>query len=187
MGALALGGQQLMGQTVMVKSSEAEKNLQWEQAQMMNSQQQMVQQQMGLAGALPGGPCRLHVRNLHVAMAVSVIVPLWGLLFAHVAPLRILVARTPRYHGCFGRSVEVMERETVTEGQKLRLACRTHPEMSWALMMPPLPTGHVSLLPSVWSCCVCVSGGSEAWLPWGPCRRVMYRTSSHRSASSTTW
>lgn len=99
MGALALGGQQLMGQTVMVKSSEAEKNLQWEQAQMMNSQQQMVQQQMGLAGALPGGPCRLHVRNLHVAMAVSVIVPLWGLLLVYSAPLRILVdARTPGYH-----------------------------------------------------------------------------------------
>lgn len=33
MGALALGGQQLMGQTVMVKSSEAEKNLAWEAAQ----------------------------------------------------------------------------------------------------------------------------------------------------------
>ena len=33
MGSLALGGQQLMGQTVMVKSSEAEKNLAWEAAQ----------------------------------------------------------------------------------------------------------------------------------------------------------
>jgi len=31
--ALSLGGQTLMGQTVMVKSSEAEKNLAWEAAQ----------------------------------------------------------------------------------------------------------------------------------------------------------
>lgn len=64
--ALSLAGQTLMGQSVMVKSSEAEKNLAWEAAQ---AQTQQMAQYKALAGLVPGsGPAQLTVRNLHPAL-----------------------------------------------------------------------------------------------------------------------
>ncbi|KAL3132644.1 hypothetical protein ABBQ32_009168 [Trebouxia sp. C0010 RCD-2024] len=64
--AMALTGQFLMGQAVMVKSSEAEKNLAWEAAQ----QQAQAQAQLNAMGAQAGsGPCKLLVTNLNVQLA----------------------------------------------------------------------------------------------------------------------
>lgn len=64
--AMALTGQVLMGQSVMVKSSEAEKNLAWEAAQ----QQAQAQAQLNAMGAQAGsGPCKLLVTNLNVQLA----------------------------------------------------------------------------------------------------------------------
>eukprot|EP00210_Caulerpa_lentillifera_P008014 g7653.t1 len=62
--ALTLTGQLLLGQAVMVKASEAEKNLAWEA-------QQQQQQNQAAAAALLGsnltasGPCKLYVAGLH--------------------------------------------------------------------------------------------------------------------------
>jgi len=62
--ALTLTGQTLLGQPVMVKASEAEKNLAWEA-------QQQQQQNQAAAAALLGtnlsasGPCKLYVAGLH--------------------------------------------------------------------------------------------------------------------------
>ncbi|KAK9865341.1 hypothetical protein WJX84_001809 [Apatococcus fuscideae] len=61
--ALALTGQVLLGQAVMVKSSEAEKNLAWEAAQ---QQSNAMAQMNAMAGMGAGtGPCKLAVNNLH--------------------------------------------------------------------------------------------------------------------------
>lgn len=61
--ALALTGQVLMGQAVMVKASEAEKNLAWEAAQ-------QAQQSQAAAAELSGSaPCKLQVSNLHPNLA----------------------------------------------------------------------------------------------------------------------
>ncbi|CAK0743154.1 hypothetical protein CVIRNUC_001447 [Coccomyxa viridis] len=59
--AMALTGQIVMGQAIMVKSSEAEKNLAWEAAQ---AQSASVAQMSSLATA-GAGPCKLYVKNLH--------------------------------------------------------------------------------------------------------------------------
>ncbi|EIE25597.1 splicing factor, CC1-like protein [Coccomyxa subellipsoidea C-169] len=59
--AMALTGQILMGQAVMVKSSEAEKNLAWEAAQAQNAS--MLQ--MSTIGNAGTGPCKLYIGNLH--------------------------------------------------------------------------------------------------------------------------
>lgn len=59
--AMALTGQILMGQAVMVKSSEAEKNLAWEAAQAQNAS---MLQMSSIANA-GSGPCKLQVSNLH--------------------------------------------------------------------------------------------------------------------------
>ncbi|KAK9823650.1 hypothetical protein WJX72_004426 [[Myrmecia] bisecta] len=63
--ALALTGQMLMGQAVMVKSSEAEKNLAWEANQQQTqalAAMNALMPQMGVGGT---GPCKLLVNNLH--------------------------------------------------------------------------------------------------------------------------
>lgn len=72
--ALSLGGQPLMGQPVMVKMSEAEKNMAWEAAQAAKKQaaqmSAMADQMAGFPTAMPGGmsgggmPGRLLVSNL---------------------------------------------------------------------------------------------------------------------------
>mmetsp|Transcript_19465 Transcript_19465/g.37288 ORF Transcript_19465/g.37288 Transcript_19465/m.37288 type:complete len:572 (-) Transcript_19465:848-2563(-) len=64
-GALALTGQMLKGQVVMVKASEAEKNLAWEAAQQAKTTPAgaMPTAFAGLTGSL--GPCKLQVLNLH--------------------------------------------------------------------------------------------------------------------------
>ncbi|KAK9908927.1 hypothetical protein WJX75_004772 [Coccomyxa subellipsoidea] len=59
--AMALTGQILMGQAVMVKSSEAEKNLAWEAAQQQNASM-LQMSSMANAGL---GPCKLYIANLH--------------------------------------------------------------------------------------------------------------------------
>ena len=65
--AMGLTGQLLMGQAVMVKSSEAEKNLAWEAAQ----QQAASLAQLNSAAAAAGsGPCKLLVSNLHINISV---------------------------------------------------------------------------------------------------------------------
>lgn len=68
--ALALTGQTLLGQAVMVKSSEAEKNLAWEA-------QQAAQNQAAAAALLNAGSCRLHVTNLHSQLAETDLKPLF--------------------------------------------------------------------------------------------------------------
>lgn len=71
--ALSLGGQPLMGQPVMVKMSEAEKNMAWEAAQAAKKQaaqmSAMADQMAGMPSIIPGGmpggmPGRLLVSNL---------------------------------------------------------------------------------------------------------------------------
>lgn len=72
--ALSLTGQPLLGQPVMVKMSEAEKNLAWEAAQAAKKQQAMADAAITAGGAFAGmggmisgpglGPCRLVLSNL---------------------------------------------------------------------------------------------------------------------------
>lgn len=74
MNALTLTGQLLLGQAVMVKASEAEKNLAWEA-------QQQQQQNQAAAAALLGtnlsasGPCKLYVAGLHPDITVCLTKP----------------------------------------------------------------------------------------------------------------
>lgn len=61
--ALSLTGQLLLAQPVMVKSSEAEKNLAWEAAQQQSAT--LAQMNALAAGGAGAGPCKLFVGNLH--------------------------------------------------------------------------------------------------------------------------
>lgn len=63
--SLALSGQMLMGQVVMVKASEAEKNLAWEAQQQAKQNQLQATNLLGAALGAAGGPCRLQISNLH--------------------------------------------------------------------------------------------------------------------------
>mmetsp|Transcript_33646 Transcript_33646/g.95156 ORF Transcript_33646/g.95156 Transcript_33646/m.95156 type:complete len:532 (+) Transcript_33646:298-1893(+) len=66
-GALSLSGQPLLGQSVMVKASEAEKNMAWEAAQ-ATQQANMVAPPPPAFPSLLGmgtGPCKLQVANVH--------------------------------------------------------------------------------------------------------------------------
>jgi RNA-binding protein 39 len=75
--ALALSGQPLRGQAVMVKASEAEKNMAWE----ANQQATLAQKNaaagmggmpgMGGMGDMSAGPCKLAVSNVHPNIGVS--------------------------------------------------------------------------------------------------------------------
>ncbi|KAK9803366.1 hypothetical protein WJX73_009745 [Symbiochloris irregularis] len=65
--ALSLTGQLLLGQPVMVKSSEAEKNLAWEAAQQQSAT--LAQMNALAAGGAGAGPCKLFVGNLHSNIA----------------------------------------------------------------------------------------------------------------------
>lgn len=60
--AIALSGQPLLGQPVMVKPSEAEKNL-------VQSTTSLASGSTGLTGPYSGGARRLYVGNLHISMS----------------------------------------------------------------------------------------------------------------------
>jgi RNA-binding protein 39 len=92
--ALSLTGQPLLGQAVMVKMSEAEKNMAWEAAQAAKRQQAAAEAAMGpggyagaaggaaalaaAGGAGPGvGPCRLAVSNLHPSITEADLRPIF--------------------------------------------------------------------------------------------------------------
>lgn len=62
--ALTLTGQLLLGQAVMVKASEAEKNLAWE-AQQQQQQNQAVAAELLESNLTASGPCKLYVAGLH--------------------------------------------------------------------------------------------------------------------------
>lgn len=69
--ALAATGQMLRNQVVMVKSSEAEKNIAWEAAQAQKQAEVGQNQSVAptapmMMGGVPAGPCKLHVGGLHV-------------------------------------------------------------------------------------------------------------------------
>lgn len=69
--ALALTGQTLLGQSVMVKASEAEKNMAWEAQQATAAQQASAAQQAGMNPLMMGtGPCKLMVTNIHPNVGV---------------------------------------------------------------------------------------------------------------------
>lgn len=75
---LALSGQELNGHPVMIKSSEAEKNIAWEAQQQQKAAAVAKPQGVGVpppGGLLPPhpatlgpGPCKLYVGNLHTAL-----------------------------------------------------------------------------------------------------------------------
>ncbi|GAB4822034.1 hypothetical protein N2152v2_009080 [Parachlorella kessleri] len=82
--ALALTGQILMGQAVMVKMSEAEKNLAWEAAEQQKAAQKALEAQLGAGGGLAfqqaipaAGPCRLAVSNLHASITEADLQPIF--------------------------------------------------------------------------------------------------------------
>ena len=106
-GALSLTGQLLQGQPVMVKMSEAEKNLAWEAAEQHKVQQKQLEADIA-AGRLPAsaamaaamappmsapplpgmpplptapppttGPCRLLVENLHTSISEADLRPIF--------------------------------------------------------------------------------------------------------------
>lgn len=86
--ALALTGQILMGQSVMVKMSEAEKNLAWEAAEQQKAAQKALEAQFGAGGmagmmmqqaaaAPAAGPCRLSVSNLHASISEGDLRPIF--------------------------------------------------------------------------------------------------------------
>lgn len=70
MNALALTGQLLMGQAVMVKASEAEKNLAWEAQQQQQQNQAAAAALMG-SGLGTSGPCKLYISGLHRDLSVN--------------------------------------------------------------------------------------------------------------------
>ncbi|GMH41513.1 hypothetical protein BSKO_09423 [Bryopsis sp. KO-2023] len=66
--ALALTGQVLMGQAVMVKASEAEKNLAWEAQQQQQQNQAAAAALLGTGLGTSTGPCKLCISSLHVGI-----------------------------------------------------------------------------------------------------------------------
>ncbi|CAD7700816.1 unnamed protein product [Ostreobium quekettii] len=69
--ALALTGQVLMGQAVMVKASEAEKNLAWEAQQQQQQNQAAAAALLGTGLGTATGPCKLSVEGLHPDISES--------------------------------------------------------------------------------------------------------------------
>lgn len=67
--AVALTGTVFMGQAIMVKSSEHEKNLAWEAQQQAKASQAKAAAGAVAAGVLAPGPCRLYIGNLNAAIA----------------------------------------------------------------------------------------------------------------------
>jgi len=85
--ALGLTGQVLMGQAVMVKASEAEKNMAWE-AQQANQQANNMQMSTAVFPGMNTGPCKLQVSNVHPNVAdsdlESIFSPFGALDFAQI-------------------------------------------------------------------------------------------------------
>ncbi|PSC72790.1 Splicing factor isoform 1 [Micractinium conductrix] len=96
MNALQLMGQPMMGQPVMVKTSEAEKNLAWEAAEQAKRQQKELEARVGPEAAaaqlaaqlaappagvpappVPSGPARLAVQNLPTAITEADVRPIF--------------------------------------------------------------------------------------------------------------
>lgn len=141
--AVTLTGQLLLGQAVLVKASEAEKNMQWEAQQQVKHQNQQLQQlnaasSINMPGALPAssmasilglsgmatlsGSCRLQVNNLHPELKDSDIKALFE-PFGQLDEVKVPREITGKSHGMayvtYTRTEDAARAMTHWHGRKL--------------------------------------------------------------------
>ncbi|GLC42235.1 hypothetical protein PLESTB_000645800 [Pleodorina starrii] len=102
--AVALTGTVFMGQAIMVKSSEHEKNLAWEAQQQAKQSQLKAATLLGAAGVtgpndtLPVGPCKLYVANLNAAIGEADVQQLFA-PFGQIDSVQLVRDATGRSQG----------------------------------------------------------------------------------------
>ncbi|KAG2487729.1 hypothetical protein HYH03_013728 [Edaphochlamys debaryana] len=157
--AVALAGNLLRGQPVMVKASEAEKNMAWEaQQQQKQSTQQATQQLLttlassGSAApvaaiAAAAGPCWLQVTNLHKDLGEAEVTQLFT-PFGNLEKVQVVRDSTGRSTGtaqlCFGQMDAAARAMSHWHGRELMEAALTVTAMA-----PPTTAAMAGLLPGL--------------------------------------